>query len=821
MKRPCTLRLLLAAVAALVYVITSSATIRHTAVFDNSSVSIALQLSGSDSVSVLSWPGMLSDGTLPGAPELHGKQLKFIVPANAANFRISVKNAANGRIFELSHILQPVQQPITTNEAGGDIEPTPANPQYYTHITPLAKIADDGYADGDNHVLTLWVVPMDYEPAHNRVTCYGSLDIEIEYDEVAGISGSQRPITPAVQTTISADWRKEIANSADISRYGARRMSTQVQVPGYLIITSADLMDSFRELADWKRQKGYRVTQTCIDDILSNPRYADGDTVTGVNDDAGKMRAYLMDYYRQNGKSFVLLGGDYTKVPIRYGYYGGVDLDMEGNHLGPVPSDWYFAELNSDWDTNNNGVFGEIITPTDTAALNDALSSDPELITGRILCFKKEHVKNYIKKLILYEINPGCGNLSYLNNSFHFVHYDLRRYFDEILDSLHFANNTFLRGLASNANGAPYPLGNQVMDAMCSDYYGYISMNGHGSPTTIETGVVMLLGKFRYGIKVMNDYKNYILKDSMPTNSLDRLQNYDQPAVAYSTACTVAPFDRLDNCGDFYTEEDRNFKEEFNMASGFTCAGEWGGPAFIGNTRVGWQQESPKLHLAFISAINENPVIGIGQSKSRTAYWHEFRCKYLCITNHLIGDPEFSIWNGMPKQFNPVVNFTKEGIILQSKEFRHATVSVWDGNDNINRYLLSNGTESMTIASHAVFISKTGFLPIVTFIGSGKTITDTFPKLTVNYSALGSDPSNKFIIGNGGVFNLSATKVLQVGPGFEVGIGGTVTLQCDGDVNINGGFIQSGGKLIIRAKNITINSSFTAESGASVIIEQQ
>lgn len=31
---------------------------------------------------------------------------------------------------------------------------------------------------------------------------------------------------------------------------------------------------------------------------------------------------------------------------------------------------------------------------------------------------------------------------------------------------------------------------------------------------------------------------------------------------------------------------------------------------------------------------------------------------------------------------------------------------------------------------------------------------------------------------------------------------------------------QSGGKLIIRAKNITINSSFTAESGANVTIEQ-
>ncbi len=58
------------------------------------------------------------------------------------------------------------------------------------------------------------------------------------------------------------------------------------------------------------------------------------------------------------------------------------------------------------------------------------------------------------------------------------------------------------------------------------------------------------------------------------------------------------------------------------------------------------------------------------------------------------------------------------------------------------------------------------------------------------------------------------------GSGLEIGSGGEVTIFCDGEVTINGGTILKGGKLTIRAKNTTINRSFTVEQGASVIIEK-
>lgn len=42
--------------------------------------------------------------------------------------------------------------------------------------------------------------------------------------------------------------------------------------------------------------------------------------ISGINDDAGKLRQFLSDAY-QNGCEYVLLGGDINILPIRYAYY--------------------------------------------------------------------------------------------------------------------------------------------------------------------------------------------------------------------------------------------------------------------------------------------------------------------------------------------------------------------------------------------------------------------------------------------------------------------------------------------------------------------
>lgn len=64
----------------------------------------------------------------------------------------------------------------------------------------------------------------------------------------------------------------------------------------------------------WKKRKGISIDLVTIEDIKN--AYT-GDLISGINDDAGKLRQFLSDAY-QNGCEYVLLGGDINILPIRY-----------------------------------------------------------------------------------------------------------------------------------------------------------------------------------------------------------------------------------------------------------------------------------------------------------------------------------------------------------------------------------------------------------------------------------------------------------------------------------------------------------------------
>ena len=120
----------------------------------------------------------------------------------------------------------------------------------------------------------------------------------------------------------------------------------------------------------------------------------------------------------------------------------------------------------------------------------------------------------------------------------------------------------------------------------------------------------------------------------------------------------------------------------------------------------------------------------------------------------------------------------------------------------------------------AVFISKPSHLPVALFAGGDKTLTSSFPKLTVNYASLGHDKNKKFIVADGAHLDLCVINEMHFGEAFEVQSGGMATIVCQGEVVINGGTVRNGGTLVIRANNTTINCSFTVEAGASLTIEK-
>jgi hypothetical protein len=121
-----------------------------------------------------------------------------------------------------------------------------------------------------------------------------------------------------------------------------------------VIITSSALASNFDEFIKWKKRKGVPVGVVTTNEIYVN--YS-GDLISGINDNAGRIRQYLYDAW-QHGTVWALLAGDHTIVPVRYGigtsnWYAGIDTAYI------IPADIYYSEFQGDWNIDGDSHYGE------------------------------------------------------------------------------------------------------------------------------------------------------------------------------------------------------------------------------------------------------------------------------------------------------------------------------------------------------------------------------------------------------------------------------------------------------------------------------
>ena len=177
----------------------------------------------------------------------------------------------------------------------------------------------------------------------------------------------------------------------------ATTSTTEASIPvssKYVVVTSQALAPSFDRFVEWKRRKGVSIEVVTIEDVYAS--YS-GDLVSGIYDNAGKLRQFLNDAYNNgSGIEYALLVGKHDIVPIRHGWYK--DTTTNDNYI--IPTDLYFADFDGNWDSNNNGYYGE---PADNVDFY------PEIFVGRLLVQSASEVENWTDKLISYENYPGNG----------------------------------------------------------------------------------------------------------------------------------------------------------------------------------------------------------------------------------------------------------------------------------------------------------------------------------------------------------------------------------------------------------------------------
>ncbi len=175
-----------------------------------------------------------------------------------------------------------------------------------------------------------------------------------------------------------------------------------VENESFLIITSKKVEDSkiLDNFISYKKAKGFMVYITNVEDIEKD--------YSGI-DLPEKIRNYLkQDYQTYKIKYLLLIGDPYNSkyqttkstggsIPMRYCYPNPQNhiRSNDTNTDGSVPTDYYYADLTSDWDSDKDGYFGEY--------QQDNVDFENELIVGRIPFDDINTIKEILDRSIEFE----------------------------------------------------------------------------------------------------------------------------------------------------------------------------------------------------------------------------------------------------------------------------------------------------------------------------------------------------------------------------------------------------------------------------------
>ncbi len=663
----------------------SDATSAHVQ-FDKNSLRIESAILGNAHYSKISTEGLFSGGE-SGAPMLPVKIIHFSVPYNSEKFNIETRVTGQSR-HELPHLPFPNQEPGSTDGRGESI--THANPALYTRSTPapIAEIVGESYSAGINKTVAVAIHPVQYDAMNNAVTFAYDMDIALSWSIQDDISQlTPRPVFPAdmsIAEESAEELKRKVVNPAEVERNIAKQSPQKVRrkLPfigdgpyEYIIVTTRNFKRAFERLAAYRKSAGYTANVVCIEDILSHSQFADGDVVSDLNDDAGKLRSFLSYAYSNFATRHVLLGG---QLPIRYGT--SFNSSTSPDKLKPeynIPSDLYFGELNSSWNIDGDLLYGEP---------HNKMDYESEISIGRITCKTTEDVTNYINKLILYETNPGLGNRHYLIRSYAAIHSDF-------FDSYNLLIRDKLVKLFTDTTNVyqdkRYPKGTDIITQLNNDNYGFIDLHGHGGPESVTMTYIDTPNLFIEAYAVTSLENETIMEGlyhDIGKHSLDNLRNAIYPNWSYSMSCTTMPFDIYDN-GSVTYDISKNFGESYVLGK------EYGGVAYVGNTRVGYythNEYSPcdNLFGNFLDAILSNnsvfPVtIGTVEALSKIPKNTDHHSK---LAHNLLGDPLMRPWTKVPskascrrlktingEQLYTFTELSKEGYVYTCRDLNDET----------------------------------------------------------------------------------------------------------------------------------------------------
>ncbi|MDI6861177.1 MAG: stalk domain-containing protein [Caldisericia bacterium] len=416
----------------------------------------------------------------------------------------------------------------------------------------------------------------------------------------------------------------------------------------YLIITIDSAYKLLEEHKNYLESKGLKVKLVKLSSITSQKITPE------------ILRNYIKDEYNKNGFKYLLIVGSPNSIPMKILYAGEANEDYETKF---IPSDFYYADLTGDWDSNRDGLYGE--------PGKDKIDLTPEISVGRIPFDTEMEIKIVLLKTRVFmdkSYEENKKRILFLGAFWHFQNEENRfkvdgdgGYVNNLIYEMFLKNKGFIRKNLNELEGLAITKVRDITDDQIneSNFIEYVN--------EFNPGIVSWMGHGNWDSTARKiwavdyDYNGYptsdeIRWDDFVSNSMVSEFDPKNPSIYFSTSCL-----------NLYPEKDSLAKNMLTLGNGV---------AFIGNSRSSWYfpnltyepfEKNPSMYYmnaTFLNFLSSNDSVGVALNKSYISYYKNFwdwdidlnkviAHNIYCL--NLFGEPILSLTSFSEKISNPKI----------------------------------------------------------------------------------------------------------------------------------------------------------------------
>ena len=545
------------------------------------------------------------------------------------------------------------------------------------------------------------ITPFIYDSQQGSLSFITHISISFDVKENDVIRASYKGYKPYASTLI-----KNLVENPEEMEFlynkneSVRSASSNNDDIDYLIITADSLVDSFKPLRDWKRQKGLRAEIMSLSEIYNNFSWAGNDSCLII-------KTGLWYIYTYQNLKWVLLGGDDIIIPVRmcYGSNAGVEES--------IPCDLYYSSLESssgifNWDKDGDGIYGE---------LEDSVNLYSSIFLSRLPIRNRAQAANFVNKTISYEQNPLiqridkmlmtgvilAQNISYLGNIS-----DSQAHSQLIYDTFINNSNTEWNGELTRffdtytdiSNDSQYDVTAQHLKDQLNNNYHFVHMSTHGWQRTWDMENNPPYFTSSDALSLTNIFPSIVLTTACYTNAFDYI--YD-PCLGEalirnpqggSVACWASSRNGWSNA---YPQITKSYKFNANFYS-----------YLFNNTE---NNNCPNLlrgRFAFLTNMSKHSNLG------NTSYYGGDR--WLQFSLIAFGDPELPIYTDTPSLFSSVsISHNGSNVTVNTGGVQNCTIALTSIDPADNYFAVFDSVSTATfndvLCPYNLVITKHNYIP--------------------------------------------------------------------------------------------------------------